>query len=73
MKEKDQDPSKILEKPRTHPYDAKVINVINGGSKICGTSYSIAKTHAKISKVEKEERTEKNTSITSKKEITFDE
>lgn len=37
-REKEQDPTKILEKPRFLPSDFKVINVISGGSDIFGTS-----------------------------------
>lgn len=62
---------KTLEKPGSPPADAKVINVISGGSDICGPSYSAAKRHAKVLKSEKEERQQKITSITNEKEITF--
>ena len=72
-KEKEQDPMKILEKPGSPLSKAKVVNVISGGSDICGTSYSAAKRDTKVSKAEKDERPRKNTPITSKKEITCDE
>ena len=42
-------------------------------SDICGTSYSSEKRHAKVSKAEKEERPQKNMTITNEKDITFDE
>ncbi|XP_052622274.1 uncharacterized protein LOC128127657 [Lactuca sativa] len=73
FKEKDQDAHKILKKPGYSPADTKVINVIYGGSEIFGTSYSTTKRHAKVSKTEKEERPQKNTSIMFEKDITFDE
>ena len=53
--------------------DTKVINVFSGGYDICATSYSAEKRHAKVSTNDKEERPHKNTSITSEKEINFDE
>ena len=55
------------------PLDAKVINVIFGGSDICGTSYSADKRHAEVSKTEREERTQKSMLITNNKKIIFDE
>lgn len=58
--EKEQDHANILEKAGSHPSDAKVINVVSGGSDIFGTSYSVAKGHTKVSKMEKEERPQKN-------------
>ncbi|XP_023757545.1 uncharacterized protein LOC111906037 [Lactuca sativa] len=72
-KEKDRDPHKILEKPGCPLAEAKVINVIFGGSDICSTSYSAAKRHTKVSKTKKEKGPQKNTSITNEKVITFDE
>ena len=60
-KETNQGPHNILEKPGSTPADAKVINVVFGGSDNYGTLYFAAKRHAKLSKTEKEERPQKNT------------
>ena len=72
-KENNQDDHKIPEKSGSPPFDAKIIDDISGGSKICGASYSQAKRHAKVSKIEKKDRPQKNTMVSSEKEITFDE
>ncbi|KAL7600002.1 uncharacterized protein LOC111909241 [Lactuca sativa] len=71
-KENCQDGHRILEKPGSPPADAKIINVISGGSNIRGTSYSQAKRHMKVSK-KKEYIPQRNTMFSSEKEITFDE
>ncbi|XP_023763507.1 uncharacterized protein LOC111911971 [Lactuca sativa] len=71
--ENNQDDHRILEKLGSPPSNAKIISVISGGSNICGTSYSQAKRHARVSKIEKEDRPRKNTMVSSEKEITFDE
>lgn len=68
-KEKEQDHTKILEKPGSPTSNPKVINVISEGYDICGTSYLVAKRHAKVSKKERGERPQKNTLITNDKEI----
>ena len=46
--------------------------MISGGSYICDTSYFVAKRNAKVLKTEKEERPQKNASVTNEKDITFD-
>ncbi|KAL4591274.1 hypothetical protein LXL04_004232 [Taraxacum kok-saghyz] len=42
--EREQDPSKILQKSKPPPSSAHVINMISGGSDICGTSYLATRT-----------------------------
>ncbi|XP_023743493.1 uncharacterized protein LOC111891666 [Lactuca sativa] len=70
-KENNQDDHKIPKKPGSPPPNAEIININPGGSNICGTSYSQAKRHAKVYKIEKEDRPRKNTSVSNEKEITF--
>ncbi|XP_023749791.1 uncharacterized protein LOC111898097 [Lactuca sativa] len=72
-KENNQDGHKIPKKQGSPPPNAKIINVISGGSNICGTSYFQAKRQNKVSKTEKENRSRKNTLVSKKKEITLDE
>ncbi|XP_076930094.1 uncharacterized protein LOC143594736 [Bidens hawaiensis] len=55
------------------PRDAKIVNLISGGSDICGTFYSAFKRHAKESKSEKETRPTRTTILVDKKVITFEE
>ena len=54
FKENNQDDHRIPEKLGSPPSDAKIINVILARSNICGTSYSQAKRHAKVSNTEKD-------------------
>ena len=55
-KENNQDDDRIPEKPGSPPSDAKIINIISGGSNIYGTTYYLDKRHANVSKIEKEDR-----------------
>ncbi|KAL4553980.1 hypothetical protein LXL04_039903 [Taraxacum kok-saghyz] len=68
-----QDPSKIPERADPPPPNAQVINMISGGSDICGTSYSAAKRQARASKSEKIHDQRSITVITNKNEISFSE
>ena len=72
-REREQDPSKIPEKAKPPPPNAHVINMISGGSDICGTSYSAARRQAKVSKSERDVERKSMTSVAEKNEITFDE
>ncbi|XP_076885252.1 uncharacterized protein LOC143534705 [Bidens hawaiensis] len=55
-KPRNQDPEPVPEKAAPPPPDSQVINMISGGSDICGTSYSAAKKYAKECKLESGER-----------------
>ena len=68
-----QDPSKISEIANPPPPNAQVINMISGGSDICGTSYSAAKRQARASKSEKAHDQRSITIVTNKEEISFSE
>ncbi|XP_076890307.1 uncharacterized protein LOC143541352 [Bidens hawaiensis] len=72
-KSRTQDPEPVPEKAAPPPPDAQVINVIFGGSDICGTSYSAAKKHAKESKLENGERPIRTSTTVEQKVISFDE
>jgi len=50
-----------------------VINFISGGSDICGTSFSVAKRHAKETKMENGDRPIRTSTLTDQKVISFDE
>ncbi|XP_076884676.1 uncharacterized protein LOC143533941 [Bidens hawaiensis] len=72
-KSRTQDPEPVPEKAAPPPPDAQVINVIFGGSDICGTSYSATKKHAKESKLENDERLIRTSTTVEQKVISFDE
>lgn len=71
--ERPQDPEKVTQRARSPPPDAKIINFISGGSDICGTSYSAAKRYAKESKLNKETRPTKNSTLTADRIVSFEE
>lgn len=48
-----EDPKKVPKWAESPPLDAKIVNLISGGSDICGTSYSVARRNAKVAKAER--------------------
>ncbi|XP_076903326.1 uncharacterized protein LOC143558367 [Bidens hawaiensis] len=72
-KPRNQDPELILEKVAPPLPDAQVINMIFGGSDICGTSYSAAKKYAKECKLENGERPINTFTMAEQRIISFDE
>ncbi|XP_076949750.1 uncharacterized protein LOC143622513 [Bidens hawaiensis] len=65
----EQDP-KRAESP---PAGTRIVNVISGGSDICGTSYSAAKRNAKIYKVKKPEGPMKTLTLPKGVDVLFDD
>ncbi|XP_076892473.1 uncharacterized protein LOC143544210 [Bidens hawaiensis] len=72
-KPRNQDPEPVPERAAPPPPDAQVINMIFGGSDICGTSYSAAKKYAKECKLENGERPIKTSTTAEQRIISFDE
>ncbi|XP_076953332.1 uncharacterized protein LOC143627378 [Bidens hawaiensis] len=72
-KSRTQDPEPVPEKVAPPPPDAQVINVIFEGSDICGTSYSVAKKHAKECNLENHERPIRTSTTIEQKVISFNE
>ncbi|XP_035830820.1 uncharacterized protein LOC118480204 [Helianthus annuus] len=62
-----QDPEKVPERAPAPPADAQIINFISGGSDICGTSFSLAKRHAKETKMDNGDRPIRTSNVTKEK------
>ncbi|XP_076912047.1 uncharacterized protein LOC143570232 [Bidens hawaiensis] len=72
-KSRTQDPEPVPEKAAPPPPDAQVINMIFGGSDICGTSYSAAKKYTNECKLENGERPNRTSTTSEQRVISFNE